>query len=53
MYFSQGGTGVPCSPFSVFSAPFLSCLPNMPVVVGGGGRLYVCNWDVDGGGLVL
>ena len=51
--FSQGGTGVSCPPFSVFSAPFLSRLPALPVVVGGGGQVYEWDWVVGGGELVL
>ena len=50
---SQGGAGVPCPPFSVFSASFLSRLPALPVVVGGGGQVYAWDWVVDGGELVL
>ena len=41
--FSQGDTGVPCPTLFVFLAPFLSRLPTMPVVVGGGGQVYA--WD--------
>ena len=37
--FAQRGTGVTCTPFSVLSAPLLCCLPNLPVVVVGGGRV--------------
>ena len=53
MSFAQGGAGVSCPPLSVFLAPFLSHLPYMPVVVGGGGRVYAWVWGVCGGGLIL
>ena len=53
MYFDQGGTCVPCPPFSVLLATFLSRLPDLPVVVGGGGRVYAWVWGVGGGGLLL
>ena len=51
--FAQGGTGVPCTPFSVFLDPFLSHMPALPVVVGGGGRVYAWVWGVLGDGLLL
>ena len=51
--FDQGGTGVPCAPLSVFLEPFLSRLHALPVVVGGGGRVYAWFWSIDGGGLLL
>ena len=38
--FPQGGTGVPCPPFSVSSAPLCCPLPALPLVVFGGGWLY-------------
>ena len=50
---SQGGAGVPCPPFLVFLAPFLSRLPALPVVVVGGAQVYACDWVVGGGELVL
>ena len=54
MSFSQGGTGIPCPPFSVFSAPLLYRLLDLTlVVVGGGGREYVGDWGVGGSGLVV
>ena len=53
MSFSQGGTGVTCFPFSVFLAPLLCRLPALPLVVGGGGRLYAWYWGVGGIGLVV
>ena len=39
-YFDQGGTGVPCPPFSVLLSPFLCRLAALPMVVGGVGRVY-------------
>ena len=54
--FSQGGTGVSCPPFSVFPAPFLSCLPALPalpMVVGGGSQVYGLVWGVGRGGFLL
>ena len=53
MSFEKGGTGVPFPPFSVFSAPVLSRMPALPMVVGGGGRVYAWVWGVGGGGLIL
>ena len=53
MSFAQGGTDVPGSPFSVFSEPFLSRLHALPVVVGGGGRVYAWVWSIDGVGLLF
>ena len=40
---------VPPSPYSRLH--FLSCLPALPVVVGGGGQVYMWDWGVDGGGM--
>ena len=51
MSFSQGGTGVPCPPFSVFSAPLLCLIPALTLAVGGGGRVYAGDWGVGGSGL--
>ena len=51
--FAQGGTVIPCPPFSVFSATFLTCLPALPVVVSGSGRVYAWDWGVGGVDLVL
>ena len=53
MSFAQGGTSVPRFPFYVLSVPFLSCLPALSVVVGGGGQVYAWDWGVGAGGLVL
>ena len=51
--FAQGGTCLTCTPFNVFSAPFLFRLPALPVMAGGGGRVYARDWGVGGGGLLL
>ena len=51
--FAQGGTGVPCPPFSVLSTTLLCCLPALPVVVDGGGRVYAWYWGVGGSGIFL
>ena len=51
--FAQGGTVVPCPPFSVFSAPLLFSLPALTMVVGGGGQVYAWDWGVGGGGLIM
>ena len=40
MSFSQGGTGVPCTPLSVSAAPLCCHLPALLLVVGGGGQVY-------------
>ena len=53
MSFTQGGTGVPCPPFSVFLVPLICRLPALTVVVGGGGQVYAWDWGVGGGGLVV
>ena len=53
MSFAEVRTGVPCHPFSVFSAPLLFRLPALTMVVGGGGRVYAWDWGVGGDGLVI
>ena len=53
MSFSQGGAGVPCPPFSDFSAPLFCRPPALPLVVGGGGRAYEGCWGVGGSGFVV
>ena len=49
--FDQGGTCVPCTSFSVFSATLLSCLTALHAVVGGGGRVYAWDWGFGRGRL--
>ena len=51
--FFQGGTGVTCTPLSVFLVPLLCRLTAFPVVVVGGGQVYACYWGVGGSGLVV
>ena len=53
VYFSQGGAGLPCPPFSALSAHLFCRLPALPLVVGGGGRVYVGDWGFGGSGLVV
>ena len=40
MSYSQGGPGVPCPPFSVYTAPLCCHLPALILVGDGGGLLY-------------
>ena len=51
--FSQGGTGVPCTPFSIFLAPLFCRLPALPLLIGGGGQVYAGDWGFGGSVLVV
>ena len=41
VYFSQEGTSVPCHPFSVSASPLCCHIPDLILVVGGCGRMYL------------
>ena len=53
MSFFQGEAGLPCPYFYDFSFPLFCCLPALPLVVGGGGRVYAGDWGVGESGFVV
>ena len=50
--FSQGGTGVPCTPFSESAAPLCCCHTALLLVGGGDGKVYLRESCVYGSGLI-
>ena len=53
VYFPQGGTVVPCPPFSVSAVPLCCRIPDITLGVGGGGMVDAGGLGVWGSGLVV